>query len=198
MLMPVLGYVESISPSLNWEKGIALIRNGQVIGPSLYAVRQAYEFAVREEQFFLQLKFAAGRTRRLTQIQLSLGFTMIGGCLFQKLRQNENLAQIQDVIVDLGDKLNALLASCGSDGCIIVLMDLRILFPEGCPHELNCSLLDAYNHGPDSFSTAYLRGLAGSRSREHHWSKGHGHLGPKALGFSWGGDAVKGEMVSLT
>ena len=160
-----------------WDQ-LEVHRNGEILG-SLYDIRQAHHFAQNEFDFDCQLKFTAGRQRRVHKTQQAEGYQSIDSSgLYRKILKTDFHLHNHDLFLDLGDELNATLAACVVDPFMVVMCDLRMLNNDGITIPKGSNLETVYSQGPDAFPTLFTRNLASAQG----WSKGHAHLGPIGLG----------------
>ncbi len=165
----------------NW-KDISVFRDGEELG-SVWDLKQAHKFNDNEEALVNSLCFLRGRKRRWNKNLYPPGWYMADHtALFFKLRladyNNLNLTGV----LDLGNELNDLLASCADPGYIIVPYDMRMKIDrDGIPLPQGKTVKDVLEKGWEAFPTAYTQELAKSAFVET-WSQGHAHIGPLGLG----------------
>lgn len=159
-------------------------RNGRDLG-TLFELRQALEFRMAELDFYRQLNFSMKGGRRLAAEHALEGYHCVGSCLYRKIRKVDLPLHNPNLIIDLGDELNAVLAACAEPGYAIVMIDLRLLQNDGIPAPRGTKKQDleaALHYGPDSFTTQFARTIAGF----YGYSRGHAHIGPLGLTKGYG------------
>lgn len=163
-----------------------ILKRGDEILGSIAEVRQAYSFAIKEYDFLNQINFDdGGRARRVAREQTHEGYYLFGSCLYRKVERGVVGSQNPNLCIDLGDDLNAKLADCTEPGYAILMVDTRILGNDGIPAPLGAKHPDkeeAYQRGPNAFSTLFTRNLAGLFG----YSLGHAHIGPLGLTKGYG------------
>ena len=122
---------------------------------------QAWEYSRQEQDFQCQLTFAPGRTRRIVSHQKDLGYHFCGSSLFRKIHAAELQHHDLHTVLDLGNVLNAALASCANAPYMIVMIDVRIFQLDGIMKPKGVDLADAYQRGPAVFPNPFLVHLAG-------------------------------------
>jgi hypothetical protein len=163
---------------------IMVKRNGRELG-TLFELRQAFEFRMAEEDFYNQLNFSMEGRKQLSMEHVHEGYHCIGSCLYRKIRRVDLPFHNPNLIIDLGDELNAQLAACAEPGYTIVMIDSRILRNDGIagPHGVKKQELEnALRNGPDAFTTEFTRAVAGW----YGYSRGHAHIGPLGLTKGYG------------
>ncbi|CZR64841.1 uncharacterized protein PAC_14740 [Phialocephala subalpina] len=162
-----------------WDTVLAF-RDGEELG-CLNDIRLALQFCMNEHDLSTQLTFTGGRTRKVAEgasTAAKAGFYLSkNNGLYLKVRTEKVVELNQDLLIDLGSRLNDLLAAEADTGYAIIMVDLRILITDGLPVPSNSTFEDVLAKGPKAFPTAFTETLAGSCG----WTNGHAHMGLKSL-----------------
>lgn len=168
--------------NIPWKK-IAIIRNGKDLG-TLWDIRNAYNFLQNERDFESQLEFTQIRQRRISEGQRKEGYQIVGKStgLYRKIRKDDYNLYNKELLIDLGEELNNLMSTLAEPDHMIVMVDIRMLIPDGITGPDGATFEDTARLGPNVYPTAFTRELAGGS--QGTWSLGHAHIGPIGLGWA--------------
>lgn len=92
--------------------------------------------------------------------------------LYLKVQDDKLAGLNRDLLIDLGDELNTVLAALADEEHTVVMVDLRVMSEEGLRAPNGTTFRDVLGEGPSALATTYMRELAGSCD----WSKGYAHM----------------------
>lgn len=145
---------------------------------TLEDIRLGMQFAKNERDYRSQLDFSTGRNRRLAANVSKSGFYLVdNSALFLKVTNEKMEVLNNDLLLDLGKKLNDELAALANPGYVVIPVDIRTMATDGLPIPLESNFGETLEKGPAAFRTSFTRILAESSG----WSRGYAHMGLKAL-----------------
>ena len=164
-------------------KSVRARRGDEELG-SLWDIRQAYHFALREGDYKTFLEGTPPRhRRRLLKLHKKMGFMWLDDvpALFKKVALSDVSLQPLATVMPLSAALSAELERVVQPGFRLLRIDGRVLNEDGIPMPERTGLEEFLARGPRSFPTEYTRRLASAHGPG--WSGGLAHLGSLALGY---------------
>ncbi|KAF8858476.1 hypothetical protein BDZ45DRAFT_743314 [Acephala macrosclerotiorum] len=129
-------------------------------------IRLALQFCMNEYDFRTPLTFVGGRDKKVAEgvsTAAKTGFYMSrNNGLYLKVRIEKVAELNQDLLIDLGPKLNDVLAAQACLGYAIIMVDISVFIKDGLPVPSNSRFEEVLAKGPEAFPTAFTEKLAGS------------------------------------